>query len=272
MKNRGNRRRPVNASNEPQKLGGERKETSDSEYNQTKALIRMNETLTTLARQQQTAHHEARDEQPAKQWRERWGFRGAVIVSVCTIGLFCEGGYQAYLTRRALIAGARAWLYPENFEITILDQQSGISIKGDTKNVGKEPATGVLFSQMQYGFVPITNIDPKTFAIPQTDECFGSGGWLEHSRRIPGGPSIQALIFPDQTLSYERLSIFNGNAAAGFNISAVMNGSMIFYIRDCVSYTTFNENHTTAFCFFLYRRMTDGKLVTYHCPDGNDAN
>jgi hypothetical protein len=127
-----------------------------------------------------------------------------------------------------------------------------------TKNVGREPALKVTFSDgLKSGFMPRISDLPQ---LPIVDVCHKDAS------------KFGSVIFPGQSYSYERI-IYPDKPSPDVTemIKAVIDGTMVFYFQDCAVYTTFDEVHRSPFCFYLTRTIA-GKLMTYHCPKGNDAD
>jgi len=178
---------------------------------------------------------------------------------------------QIDVARDTEIASNRAWLYPENMDITVPSDGRPILMYGDTKNVGHEPALGVIFAIPDMGSVFIGgNVDAKHFNIPRTDMCAGLETWIDLSKDREQREPNHNVIFPDQKLDYIRGLDPPPNPSI---INDMIDKTYVaYYLRDCVSYWTFRQHHTSAFCVYMTFDPLLHKRVTYRCAYGNEAN
>ncbi len=99
-----------------------------------------------------------------------------------------------------------------------------------TENVGKEPATRVTFGAVDFGVARFTEEmrgSSHLIPTPRNDIC----GQLTAT----GG-----TVFPTQKLSYERtLPTTSPDYPSEAQFRAVVDGSAIFYWRDCAIYMSF---------------------------------
>ena len=192
--------------------------------------------------------------------------------TLLTFGLFVLGFCQLREAQKQTIESNRAWLYPKDFKIDIPEDGSPITIRGVNKNVGKDPAMNVLFSQiMDSGFLLKEGSDSRFFQIPHDDTCVGYETWPDKSKPDPKAPPNGSTVFPDQELSFDRF-VPQEQSLTLTNNAAIDSGQYIFYFRTCVAYRTFDAPHKSAFCFYLIYDPFRKERETYHCADGNEAN
>jgi hypothetical protein len=155
-----------------------------------------------------------------------------------------------------LVAANRAWLYPRDFNIAETDY--GFFVTGLNENVGKEPATHVIFSVPDFGMQPVPMIIRSAIdqiIIPFSDIC---------EKRFD--PVKGNTVFPTQKLSYERPLPYPTEESRISATDAVNKGHAVFFFRDCVVYSTFGERHKTPFCFYRWRNFATGQVETKICP------
>lgn len=269
MASRGNRRRPVYGQpKSANKAAAAADRPADDDKRIGNAIRKLEEAINIFHKHLKTSDEREESRYPLKRKLEILTFVVIAGYTLLTLALFIVSVYQAYVAHETMISDGRAWLYPENFAFQQIIAGSGdidFNVVGDSENVGKEPAMGVLFNHPDAGLIKVSGTNPEYFNIPTSDMCEGSSNWGSHTQAA-------GTVFPDEKWSYERTVEISELPAPQADVANIMAGTEIIYLRDCAAYETYNHVHTSAFCFYDMFDMVTKMMKTFHCPLGNEAD
>lgn len=188
-----------------------------------------------------------------------------VSSAVATVFLVVVGIWGVIETRHALKLSERAWLSPIAAIVSApIEEGKDLRFNIMFMNVGKEPAVSTTYA-WQNGTVKAPPADDwSSLIVGENTSCDGLRPQKGSHAILPSLNGLGTLRAFDSEDGKDPLVVSK----------AIVDGTLHYYVRGCIAYETFEESHTTSFCYVLQTRAgVDYKKTPFlECPTGFEVN
>jgi hypothetical protein len=185
--------------------------------------------------------------------------------ALATIFLVGVGIWGIYETRHSLKLSERAWLSVVTLGLTApFEDGKPIHFNVVGVNFGKQPAINVAYAQENGTIKAPPNDDWSGMQVGENHTCDGLKPIKGSIAVLPSTNGLGSLRGSDSTQGISPMVASK----------AILDGVIHYYVRGCVAYETFEEVHTSSYCYVLQSKPNTpvNQMPFLTCPTGFDAN